>query len=75
MNEFMFRVDCNPPSFGQYSLPILIETDKESLTEQEVLQHCIDNMEFHHDHHSQFVTGIKEIDKGEYHDLIRESFQ
>ena len=49
MNEFMFRVDCNPPSFGQHSLPILIETDKESLTEDEVLQYCIDNYQFNRD--------------------------
>lgn len=75
MNEFMFRVDCNPPGTEKYSLPILVETYKPELTNDEVLQYCIDNLEFDKDHHCYYVTDIKQIERWEYQDLILKSYQ
>lgn len=74
MNIFYYRIVTNPPRCGEYSLPIMIETDKPNLTNQEVLQHCIDNKEFHRDPDQFYVTKIEQIDYPEYHDMIQESY-
>lgn len=73
-NTLYFRVSCNPPRSGEYSLPIAIETDKPNLTNQEVLQYCVENKEFHHDSDQYNVTKIEQIDYAEYQDMVRESY-
>lgn len=63
-----YDVHCFFDRTDGYSIPVKINSDLE-LTEEEIIQHCIDNDLFTENADANYVDRITEIDLEDYQDM------